>query len=100
MGVWENVKLPEGKILIPGVISHATNIVEHPELVAQRIVRYAKFLGRENVIAAPIAASRRDRSTGGCIPRSCGRNWNRWPRAHGWRASSFGMKRGKPHDYS
>ena len=49
--VWENVKLPEGKILIPGVISHATNIVEHPELVAQRIVRYAKFLGRENVIA-------------------------------------------------
>jgi 5-methyltetrahydropteroyltriglutamate--homocysteine methyltransferase len=49
--VWENVRLPEGKILIPGVISHATNIVEHPELVAQRIVRYAKFLGRENVIA-------------------------------------------------
>jgi 5-methyltetrahydropteroyltriglutamate--homocysteine methyltransferase len=49
--VWENVKLPEGKILIPGVISHATNIVEHPELVAQRIVRYAKSLGRESVIA-------------------------------------------------
>jgi len=49
--VWEKVKLPDGKILIPGVISHATNIVEHPELVAQRIVRYAKFLGRENVIA-------------------------------------------------
>jgi 5-methyltetrahydropteroyltriglutamate--homocysteine methyltransferase len=49
--VWENVKLPDGKILIPGVISHATNIVEHPELVAQRIARYAKFLGRENVIA-------------------------------------------------
>jgi 5-methyltetrahydropteroyltriglutamate--homocysteine methyltransferase len=48
--VWENVKLPDGKILIPGVISHATNIVEHPELVAQRLVRYAKFLGRENVI--------------------------------------------------
>ncbi|HEY4264424.1 MAG TPA: cobalamin-independent methionine synthase II family protein [Micropepsaceae bacterium] len=49
--VWEKVKLPDGKILIPGVISHATNIVEHPELIAQRIVRYAKFLGRENVIA-------------------------------------------------
>jgi 5-methyltetrahydropteroyltriglutamate--homocysteine methyltransferase len=49
--VWQNVKLPEGKVLIPGVISHATNIVEHPELVAQRIVRYAKALGRENVIA-------------------------------------------------
>jgi 5-methyltetrahydropteroyltriglutamate--homocysteine methyltransferase len=49
--VWETVKLPDGKVLIPGVISHATNIVEHPELVAQRIVRYAKALGRENVIA-------------------------------------------------
>ena len=49
--VWETVKLPEDKVLIPGVISHATNIVEHPELVAQRIVRYAKALGRENVIA-------------------------------------------------
>jgi len=49
--VWQNVKLPEGKVLIPGVISHATNIVEHPELVAQRLIRYAKALGRENVIA-------------------------------------------------
>jgi 5-methyltetrahydropteroyltriglutamate--homocysteine methyltransferase len=49
--VWENVKLPEGRVLIPGVISHATNIVEHPELVAQRITRYARVLGRENIIA-------------------------------------------------
>ena len=49
--VWQNVKMPDGKVLIPGVISHATNIVEHPELVAQRIVRYAKALGPENVIA-------------------------------------------------
>ncbi len=49
--VWHSVKLPEGKILIPGVISHATNIVEHPVLVAQRIMRYAEALGRENVIA-------------------------------------------------
>src|SRR4051812_2213957 len=49
--VWQSVKLPDGKVLIPGVISHATNIVEHPELVAQRIARYAKALGRENVIA-------------------------------------------------
>src|SRR6202050_1220573 len=48
--VWETVKLPPGKILIPGVISHATNIVEHPELVAERIVRLAKVIGRENVI--------------------------------------------------
>ena len=49
--VWESVKLPPGKVLIPGVISHATNIVEHPELIAQRIARYAKLVGRENVIA-------------------------------------------------
>jgi 5-methyltetrahydropteroyltriglutamate--homocysteine methyltransferase len=49
--VWEDVKLPAGKVLIPGVISHATNVVEHPELVAQRITRLAKLVGRENVIA-------------------------------------------------
>lgn len=49
--VWQDVKLPEGKVLVPGVISHATNVVEHPELVAERIVRYAKCVGRENVIA-------------------------------------------------
>jgi 5-methyltetrahydropteroyltriglutamate--homocysteine methyltransferase len=49
--VWKNVKLPEGKVLIPGVISHATNVVEHPELIAERITRFANLLGRENVIA-------------------------------------------------
>jgi 5-methyltetrahydropteroyltriglutamate--homocysteine methyltransferase len=50
--VWEDVKLPAGTVLIPGVISHATNIVEHPELVAERIVRLARLVGRENVIAS------------------------------------------------
>jgi 5-methyltetrahydropteroyltriglutamate--homocysteine methyltransferase len=49
--VWEQVKLPEGKILIPGVVSHATNVVEHPELVAERILRFANVIGRANVIA-------------------------------------------------
>ena len=49
--VFERVKLPDGRILIPGVISHTTNLVEHPELVAERIVRFAKIVGRENVIA-------------------------------------------------
>ena len=49
--VWEEVKLPQGKILIPGVVSHATNVVEHPELVAERIARFANLVGRENVIA-------------------------------------------------
>ena len=49
--VWKNVKLPADKILIPGVISHATNVVEHPELVAERILRFAHLVGRENVMA-------------------------------------------------
>lgn len=49
--VWQDVPLPAGKVLIPGVIDSTTNIIEHPEVVADRIVRYAKVLGRENVIA-------------------------------------------------
>jgi 5-methyltetrahydropteroyltriglutamate--homocysteine methyltransferase len=48
--VWETTKLPEGRKLIPGVISHATNVVEHPELVADRLVRLAKLIGRENIL--------------------------------------------------
>jgi 5-methyltetrahydropteroyltriglutamate--homocysteine methyltransferase len=49
--VWRDVNLPAGTILIPGVVSHSTNVVEHPELVADRIVQYAQLVGRENVIA-------------------------------------------------
>ena len=49
--VWETAKLPEGRKLVPGVISHSTNVVEHPELVAERIVRVAGLVGRENVMA-------------------------------------------------
>ncbi|HLF76944.1 MAG TPA: cobalamin-independent methionine synthase II family protein [Dehalococcoidia bacterium] len=49
--VWESTRLPEGKVLIPGVISHTTHLVEHPELIAERIVRYARIVGRENMIA-------------------------------------------------
>jgi 5-methyltetrahydropteroyltriglutamate--homocysteine methyltransferase len=50
--LWETLKLPKDTVLIPGVISHATNIVEHPQLVAERIVRLARLVGRENVIAS------------------------------------------------
>ena len=50
--VWERVKLPEGKILAPGVVSHSTKLIEHPELVSHRIQRFAKMVGRENVIAS------------------------------------------------
>ncbi|MGA3306672.1 MAG: cobalamin-independent methionine synthase II family protein [Stellaceae bacterium] len=48
--LWESVKLPKDKVLIPGVITHASNIVEHPELIAERLIRYARLVGRENVI--------------------------------------------------
>ena len=49
--VWKNVKVPEGKSLIPGVISHSTPLVEHPELIAQRLERFASVVGKENVMA-------------------------------------------------
>lgn len=48
--VWQDVNLPEGKMLIPGVVTHHTLSVEHPRLVADRIIRYAQIVGRENVI--------------------------------------------------
>jgi 5-methyltetrahydropteroyltriglutamate--homocysteine methyltransferase len=51
VAVWETVTLPAGKILIPGVITHSTDVVEHPELVSQRLQRYARLVGKENVIA-------------------------------------------------
>ena len=49
--LWETVKLPQGKVLIPGVITHSSNIVEHPEWIAERLVRFARIVGRENVVA-------------------------------------------------
>ena len=49
--LFERVKVPEGKVLCPGVITHASNIVEHPELIAERLMRFAKLVGRENVMA-------------------------------------------------
>jgi 5-methyltetrahydropteroyltriglutamate--homocysteine methyltransferase len=49
--VWKEIKLPDDKILLPGVVDSCTNYVEHPDLVAQRIVRFAEVVGRERVIA-------------------------------------------------
>jgi 5-methyltetrahydropteroyltriglutamate--homocysteine methyltransferase len=49
--LWEGVTLPEGRVLIPGVITHSSNIVEHPEWIAERLVRFARIVGRENVVA-------------------------------------------------
>jgi 5-methyltetrahydropteroyltriglutamate--homocysteine methyltransferase len=50
--VWERVNLPKGKVLAPGVVSHATTLIEHPELVSLRIQRFANIVGRENVVAS------------------------------------------------
>ena len=50
--VWQDVKLPDGKLILPGVVSHATNVVEHPELVAERIARFAGAVGKERVVAS------------------------------------------------
>jgi 5-methyltetrahydropteroyltriglutamate--homocysteine methyltransferase len=50
--LWERVKLPDGKILAPGVVSHATTLIEHPELVSLRVQRFARLVGRENVVAS------------------------------------------------
>ena len=50
--VWQDTKLPDDKLILPGVVSHATNVVEHPELVAERIGRFTKLVGRERVIAS------------------------------------------------
>jgi 5-methyltetrahydropteroyltriglutamate--homocysteine methyltransferase len=50
--VWQDVKLPDHKLILPGIVSHATNVVEHPELVAERILRFANLVGRERVIAS------------------------------------------------
>jgi 5-methyltetrahydropteroyltriglutamate--homocysteine methyltransferase len=49
--LWQDVKLPAGKIIVPGVVSHATNLIEHPELIAQRICNFAAAVGRDNVVA-------------------------------------------------
>jgi 5-methyltetrahydropteroyltriglutamate--homocysteine methyltransferase len=71
--IWQNVKLPAGKMLMPGVVSHATNLVEHPQLVADRILRYAEIAGRENVIAGTDCAS-----AVGCTPTSPGPSCTPW----------------------
>jgi 5-methyltetrahydropteroyltriglutamate--homocysteine methyltransferase len=63
--LWDDVKLPDGKILLPGVVGHVSNVVEHPELVAWRIKLYAERLGRENVIACADCGY----SQGWAIPR-------------------------------
>ena len=83
--VWQDVKLPDGKIILPGVVSHATNVVEHPELVADRIMRFANLVGRERVIAST------DCGLGGRVhPQIAWAKLEAWPRAPRSPASSYG----------
>ena len=79
--LWEHLKLPKDTVLIPGVISHATNIVEHPELVAERIVRLARLVGRENVIAGTDCGFAQVTISRACTRRSCGPSSRHWCRA-------------------
>jgi 5-methyltetrahydropteroyltriglutamate--homocysteine methyltransferase len=74
------VKLPPGKILVPGVVSHGTNVVEHPELIAERLTRFASCVGRENLIAGTDCGFAQEEINRACIHRSCGRSLKRWPK--------------------
>ena len=91
--VFRDVRLPEGKVIIPGVLDSTTNFIEHPELVAQRLVRYAELVGKENVIAgsdcgfgtAPGPITRWNQ-------RSSGPSYRPWLRAPSWRPKRYGSK--------
>ena len=72
--VWKEVHVPEDRILIPGVISHVTNVVEHPELVADRLIRFAEMVGREESWQARTAALHKLRLLAGCIQPFNGRS--------------------------
>lgn len=72
--VWKEVHVPEGRILIPGVISHVTNVVEHPELVADRLIRFAEMVGRERVMAGADCGLHKLRSLAECIQAFNGRS--------------------------
>ena len=90
--VWEDVKLPDGKMLIPGVVTHHTVIVEHPDLVADRLVRLAELVGPDNVMAGTDCGFARRRSCSGCTPRCSGRSSRRSPRAHGSPATAWAYR--------
>ena len=88
--VFERVKLPAGKVLIPGVLDSTTNFIEHPDLVAERIGRYARLVGRENVIAGTDCGFGTWVGQAASIRTSRGRSWPAWPRARGERPGSSG----------
>ena len=100
--VWEDVKLPEGKILLPGLVSHSTNVVEHPELVSLRIRNFAKsWSGERTSLPAPIAASRKNCSgiRFAFIRRCSGPSWRRWSRERVLRPRLYGRNAAKIIDF-
>src|SRR6202035_525079 len=86
--VWREVKLPDDRLILPGVVSHATNVVEHPELVAERIVVLRSLLAESGLLHRPIAAS-----VAASIHKSPGRSSKRWSRARLGPPASFGVDR-------
>ena len=88
--VWERPRLPDGTVLIPGVITNSSVLVEHPELVAQRIVGYANVVGRENVIAGTDCGFASFAGSDEVDPASSGPSWRRWSRAPRSPASACG----------
>ncbi len=88
--VWKDVKLPDGKILIPGIVTHSTNVVEHPELVAWRIKNFASVVGRENVIAGTDCGFSQSYNIVRCHPRCNGPSWKPWLRVRGWHRRNCG----------
>ena len=84
--VWQDVKLPDDKLILPGVVSHATNVVEHPELVADRILRFADLWAGNASSPPPIAVSAAASTR--ISPGPSSRRWHREPR---WRARSYGV---------
>jgi 5-methyltetrahydropteroyltriglutamate--homocysteine methyltransferase len=86
--LFETVKLPEGKLLIPGVIESKSNFIEHPELDRPAHRRYAKLVGRENVIAGSDCGFGTWVGQAAVDPTWCGRRWPRWRKALGSRAAS------------
>jgi 5-methyltetrahydropteroyltriglutamate--homocysteine methyltransferase len=79
--VWKKVRLPPGKVLMPGLVAHSTNIVEHPELVAERLMRFAETVGRDNLMAGTDAVSRRARLPAASTAASCWQSCEHWSRA-------------------
>jgi 5-methyltetrahydropteroyltriglutamate--homocysteine methyltransferase len=72
--VWKDVTLPDGKVLMPGLIAHSTNVVEHPDLVAERLLRYADIVGRDGVMASTDCGFSQSPLAGRVPARSCGRS--------------------------